>query len=160
MPGDSIRINGNPYSWASHVLYIGAHRYYGVTNVSWDEKRERVLVYGMTRAHGPRGKTSGKYTPGPLKMTFVADSALALKQDLAALASDFISAGNANVPVVLQAFEEGLPPIYEEFDAASWTSAAKTTEESPDPLKEEIEFTYLRHRSNGITMYDATEEGR
>ena len=159
MPGDTIRINGNSYSWASCVLYIGAHRYYGVTAVSWDEKRERSLVYGMTRAHGPRGMTSGKYTPGPLKMTFVADSALALKEDLARLASDFVSAGNAKVPIMLQAFEEGLPPLYEEFDAAAWTSSSVSKEESPDPSKEEIEFVYLRHRQNGVTLYDATEEG-
>jgi hypothetical protein len=160
MAGDTLRINGNAHSWASTVLYIGNHRYYGVMAMSWDEKRERALVYGLTRAHGPRGKTSGKYTPGPLKMTFLTDSAVQLKQDLANIAADFTSAGNVDVPILVQSFETGLPAVNEEFYSCSWTSTSGSKEESPDPCKEELEFTYTRHIQNGVTLYDATEEGR
>lgn len=159
MAGDTIRINGNPYSWASTSFYVGNQRYYGLTNADWDEKREHSLVYGMTRAHGPRGMTSGKYTPGTLKVGVTLDTALAIKRDMAAMSSDGKNYGSVAVPIFIQAVEPGLPVVNEVFDFCMLQSAAHKKEESVEATKEDLEFAFLHHHQNSLALYDTSSEG-
>jgi hypothetical protein len=151
---DSVRINGNPHDWGSVILRINNVRYFGYKSVSWDEARTRTLVYGAGRDRTPRGKSAGKYEPGKLKLTVEKAMAMELTVDLAQASSDNVSYGNARVPICLQYQEDGQWDITEEFDDCSMVSTSNSNEEGPDPIYEEVEFQFLRHRKNGLSLYN------
>ncbi len=154
---DNARVNGNQFSWASVILKINGERFYGFTSVAWDEKRERILAYGMGRHHAPRGKSAGKYTPGPLKLTGWKGSMQAAKDALAARASDGISYGNVEFEVVVQIVEPGETPITVQARRCTWAANTSSHEENPDPLKDDAEIQPMFYRVNGKTLYDSSQ---
>lgn len=155
---DALRVNGNLIGWGSHIFKINGERIFGLMSIGWTEKRERAFGYGMTRSHAPLGRTSGKYTPGPLKTTLHKHTATALRQSLADLVDDGRSYGNAEVPVFLQ-YVEGDKVFTVEFELCATTGQDCTDEENPDPTKEEWEWSYMRCSQDGLTLYDSSEEG-
>ena len=66
---DPVRINGNLFSWGSVEFQIGNDRITGVTSIEYGDARERTMAYGMNRSHAPIGRSVGKYTPEPVKVT-------------------------------------------------------------------------------------------
>jgi hypothetical protein len=156
MTNDDLRVNGNLIAWGSHILRIDGDRWYGITSMSWDQARERVFGAGMNRAHAPIGRTSGKYVPGVLKTTMYKHTAQALRAMLALLAIDGVSYGNTAVPIFLQC-AEGENTTTDEFDEACVVKESSDTEENPDPTKETWEWSVMRIKHDGLTLYDSSE---
>jgi|SRR6185295_9212836 len=156
MADEELRVNGNLIGWGSHILRIDGDRIYGVTAISWDHSRERAYGAGMNRAHAPVGRTSGKYVPGTLKMTMYEHTAIALREKLAALASDETSYGNVAVPIFLQV-AEGEKTATVEFEECCVVKEGSDAEENPDPKKQTWEWSPMRIINNGFTLFDDTE---
>jgi len=154
---DEIRVNGNQYSWGSITLKIRGDLFSGFTSITISDKRERVLAYGMGRHHSPRGRSSGRYTPDPVKITGWRASVAAARAGLAAFAKDQKSYGNVEFDVITQYFEDfDGPPLVVLCEQCVWISNNAADEEAPDPLKEEIEVQPMRIYRNGLSLFDGT----
>lgn len=154
---DQVRINGNLYSWSSVKFLIDGDPYTGITSITYADKRERAYGYGMGRHHAPHGRSAGKYTPDPVKVTMWRGAAQAARTALAALALDQISYGNVRFVASVQYIEIGEVPINVTIEGCVWTANSATDEESPDPLKEEVELNPMLIRRNGLVLFDSTE---
>lgn len=156
---DEQRINGNMYSWSSIFFKVEGERYYGIKSIGYGDSRERVKGYGMGRSHAPRGRSAGKYQPDPVTVTLEKETARALREKLAASASDGRSFGNVEFEVVVQ-YEESDKQITDEIFGCVWTKTAAKGEESADPLYEEVEFDCMGIRWDGDkTLFDSSEVG-
>lgn len=151
---DAIRVNGNQFSWGSISVKVNGEKFYGFTSIGYGDSRERVMAYGMNRSHAPRGRSSGKYATEPVTITGWKDSMAKLRQALAQ-AGDGVSYGNTICQIVVQYVEGTNDPVTVELDDCVWTKSTSTDEESADPLKEEAEFSCMRIRRNGLTLYGA-----
>jgi hypothetical protein len=154
---DQIRVNGNLLSWGSIIVKIDGDRYHGITSIAYADKRERVKGYGSARHQGPRGRSRGKYSTEPVKVTGFRSSLQAMRVALAAKAGDNTSYGDAEFDVVIQYVEADETPITVELERCVWTSNSATDEEGADPLKEDVEFDCMLIRRNGLVLFDASE---
>lgn len=155
MAGDQILINGNQLSWGSIVLKVDGDRYYGFNSLSYGDKRERVKAYGMGPAHKARGRTRGKYTTDPVKLGGAKSSFQLLRAGLAAKSANGKSYGDVEFEIVAQYVETDETPITVEINGCLWTANVTSEEESPDPLKEEIEIDCMTILRNGLTLFDS-----
>lgn len=157
---DQIRVNGNQLSWGSITCKAGGVLYTGFTSITFSDKRERVLAYGMGAHHAPRGRSRGKYTPDPVKLVGWRASVAALRKQLAELSADGISYGDVEWEITAQYFEnndnDGQPLIVV-AERCVWTSNNAADEENPDPLKEEIEALPMLIRRNQYTLFDSSQ---
>lgn len=154
---DAIRINGSQHSWGSIVLKLDGDRYYGFTAISYADKRERVKAYGMGRHHAPRGRSRGKYTTEPVKLTGWKSSIQALRAALAARAADGVSYGDVEFEIAVQYVEEGEQPMNVAIERCVIVGNSSSDEESADPLKEEIEIDCMLIRRNALVLFDAAQ---
>lgn len=152
---DTLHVNGNQVSWGSLIFKLNNDIYRGFTAISFSDKRERVKAYGMGRHHAPRGRSSGKYTIEPLKVTGWKSSVQALRRDLAA-ASGGTGYGDIEFNGVLQYIEANDDDMVVEFERLVWMSNTTSDEESPDPLKEEFELDCMYIRRNQLVLFDAS----
>lgn len=156
MASDAIRVNGNVFSWGSLICKVESEIFHGFDSISYADKRERVKVYGMGRHHAPRGRTSGKYTVENVKIGGPKGSIGALRAGLAAKATDGKSYGNVEFQIVLQYIEYDETSQNVEIERCVWASNSSSEQESPDPLKEEIELDVMFIRRNGLVLFDST----
>lgn len=154
---DQTRINGTQYSWSSIVFKLDGERFTGFTGISFGDKRERVKAYGMGRHHAPRGRSAGKYTVEPVKVTGWKSSVQALREALAKRAPDGVSYGNVEFQGLVQYIEADESEMTVELDRLVWSSNTTSDEEAPDPLKEEFELDCMLIRRNGLSLFDGTE---
>jgi hypothetical protein len=154
---DDLRVNNNQHSWGSIILKVDSDRFTGFTGISFSDKRERVKAYGMGKHHAPRGRSRGKYTIEPVKLTGWKGSIALLRAGLAQRSSDGISYGDVEFQIVVQYVESDDVPLTVEIDRCVWASNSSSDEESPDPLKEEIEIDAMLIRRNGLVLFDASE---
>jgi hypothetical protein len=112
---DTFRVNGLVPSWESLEFELEGVPYEGITGITFGQKRERPLVYGMRKSGTPIGKTAGKYTPGEVKLKFFPDTWAKIRLILSALGLG--SYGDADFAFTLSAFELGGTPVV--FAAAS-----------------------------------------
>lgn len=157
MAADPIIVNNNQISWGSIILKINQERFTGFTAISFSDKRERVKAYGMGRSHAPRGRSRGKYTVEPVKVTGWKSSVQLARQALAALAPDGQSYGDVEFQILVQYIDTGEAEIDVEIDRCVWMSNTSSDEENPDPLKEDVEFDAMLIRRNGLVLFDQTE---
>lgn len=153
---DTIRVNGNLLSWGSiRVKAINGQLWHGFTSISYADKRERTMAYGMGRHHGPRGRSAGKYTTENAKLGGPTATVQAFRRDLAQLAGT-TAYGNVPVTIIVQYVEPGSSdePLTVELEDCVVVSNTTSNEEGPDPLKEEIELSVMRIRRNGLTLWD------
>jgi hypothetical protein len=154
---DQVRINGNQFSWGSIVLKCDGDRFYGFTGVSFADKRERVKAYGMGKHQAPRGRSRGKYSVDPVKLTGWKSSIQELRAALALQAEDRISYGNVEFTIVVQYVESGENPMTVELERCVLVGNSSSDEEGADPLKEELEIDCMMIRRNGLVLFDASE---
>lgn len=150
---DPIIINGSQMSWGSVVLKLDAERFTGITALSFGDKRERVKAYGMGRSHAPRGRSLGKYTVEPVKVTAYKASLQIFREALASRAPDGVSYGDVEFQIVAQYIEGDERDITVEIDRCVWSSNTSSDEENPDPLKEDAEFDAMYIRRNGFALF-------
>lgn len=155
---DLLFVNGNLYSWSSTIFTIGTERFTGLTSVSYGQKRARTHGWGMSKAHKPRGRTAGKYTPEPLKIKCYPDTAQDIRTYLRSLSTDGRSYGNVSVDASLQLYEPTLGEIYRLFIGAALESETQSHEESADAVQEEWEFSIMAIMTDGLgTLYDSSQ---
>lgn len=152
---DEIRVNGNQYSWGSIIIKLDGGRYYGFTGISYADKRERVKAYGLGRHQAPRGRSRGKYTVDPIKLTGWKGSVQELREALAVFATDGVSYGDVEFEVVVQYVETGEKPMIVVCERCVITGNSTSDEEGSDPLKEELELDCMLIRRNGLVLFDA-----
>lgn len=156
---DEIRVNGNTYSYASTILKIDGERYWGITSMSYGDKRERVHGYGMGKSQAPRSKSKGKYTVKPTKLVGEKATIQAIRDQLAAKSSNGKSYGDVSVPIFLQYVEDDQPdPITIEILDCTVEDDDSSNENNSDPSKDEITFLPMRIKRNGLTLYDSSQE--
>lgn len=156
---DPTRINGSVFVWASVEIRAADQLLTGFTSLSFSDKLEKVLIYGLGKSHAPIGQSKGKYTPESGKCKGWTHAVQNLREILAAKASDGRSYGTQVFQVSANFVEGDLNPITVELEDCYWTSNSATIEEKPDGLEEEFEFQPTRIKRNGTTLYDSTQEG-
>lgn len=159
---DLLRVNGNAVGWGSLKFKLNGVRYYGFTAVSYGQKLESTLVYGMHRSQAPQGGTSGKYTPDMVKVKGRVASVLALKQAVAALSPSGRSYGVARFSGTLFYYEPGVAGSLGEshrveFAGLKWAETAVSAEEGPDPINDEFSLQVLAIREDGLVLFDDSE---
>lgn len=154
---DQLRINGNQHSWGSIVIKLDDERYYGCTGITFADKRERVKAYGIGRHHAPRGRSRGKYSTEPVKLTMWKSAAQALREALARKSADGRSYGDVEFEILVQYIEVGDEPMDVSISRCVITGNSTSDEENPDPLKEEIEIDCMLIRRNGLSLFDGSQ---
>lgn len=154
---DQIRVNGNQLSWGSIRLVLDTETFTGFTGIAYADKRERVKAWGMGRHQAPRGRSSGKYTPDPVKLTGWKDSIQAFIAGLAQRAPDGSSYGNVEFTISVLYSKPPLPPTQVLITGCVIVGQSSSEEEGADPLKEELEIDCMAIRRNGLTLFDNTE---
>lgn len=156
---DAIRVNGNLLSWGSIRAKIDGSLYHGFTSVTYADKRERTMAYGMGRHHAPRGRSAGKYSTENTKLGGPTATIQALR---AALARKGGGTGYGNVlfDIVIQYVEPGSSdePLTVQLEGCVLVGNSTSNEESPDPLKEEVEISVMRIRRNDLILWDEDQE--
>lgn len=155
--GDSIYVNGNQMSWGSIDLKVAGELFTGFTGITYADKRERVVAYGMGRHQAPRGRSRGKYTVDPVKLTGWKGSVTALREGLAALATGGLSYGDVEFLITLAYSELDEPPVIVEIGRCVWAGSSSSEDESAENLKEEIEISAMYIKRNGLTLYDTSQ---
>lgn len=151
---DQVRINNSMYSWASIEVKVDGDIFHGFTSIGYEDSRERVHAYGMGRAHAPRGRTSGKYTPGPASLSGPKSSVRALLKKLAeAGTGKKTSFGDTVFQIVVQYNEPDEVPITDELVDCVVTKVGASHEEGPDPLEEELELHVMKIVRDGRTLH-------
>jgi hypothetical protein len=156
---DSIRVNGVLYSWGHITIKIGNEVFTGFDQINYGDKRERVKGYGTGRHHAPRGRSMGKYSTDPVQLRGFRSTCHALREYLASLATDGVSYGSVEFPIMVQLIEPGSlseVPMTIELERAVLVADKSSNEENPDPLKEELECDVMLIRRNGKTLFDST----
>lgn len=151
---DEVRINGHQHSWGSTKFKIDGEEFSGVTSIDYGDKLESVEAYGTGKAHGPRGRSSGKYSADPLVLVMWKASAQALRAQLAKKSTSGKSYGKVIFQAVLQFIETGEQPITIDFQDCKFAENKATDEENPDPLKETVTVKPLRVLRNGLALYE------
>lgn len=154
---DRIRVNYNSYSWGSIIFKLNNERYYGFTEITFGDKRERQHGYGMGKHHAPIRRSRGKYTVEPVKVKGYTSSMQELRKALAALASDGKSYGDVEFQGLVTYIEQDEGDMSVELDRLVWASNTATNSEAPDNLMEEAEFNCMLIRRNGLLLFDSSE---
>jgi hypothetical protein len=154
---DQYRINNNIHSWASMIAKVNEDRFFGFTDISYGDKRERQKAYGMGRHQAPRGRTHGKYTVEPVKIGGPKSSIQALREGLARNAADQISYGDVEFQFVLQYFESDDSPITVVIERLVIVSNQSDDAEGADVGKDAVECDAMLIRRNGLTLFDSLQ---
>lgn len=152
----ALRVNNSLYSWSSSILIIGVEPFTLVTKLEFGEKRERVYGWGMGRHHAPIGRSAGKYTPDPVKMTIYAHAEKELLTLLGLLSGTGLSYGNAIVPIRLQLVEPDLTPLTYTLDRCCISEIGNAYEESPENIMVDVTWSTMGVYRNKRTMFDIT----
>lgn len=150
---DSVRVNGNEYSWGSIIVKIDGEVFYGFTEISFGHKRTRSKVYGMGRHHAPRGRTRGKYEVDPVKLKGPLRTWKALREKLASMSESGTSYGDVPFQIVVQ-YLEGDEEVTYEFEDNVIAGETNSHSEGPDALEEEVELDTMGIRKNGLTLWE------
>jgi hypothetical protein len=154
---DQIRVNGNQLSWGSIILKLDNDRFYGFTGITFADKRERVKAYGMGRHQAPRGRSRGKYSVDPVKLTGWKRAIQDFRDALAAKAEDGKSYGDVEFDVIVQYVDTGEESITVLIERCVWAGNSSSEEEGADPLKEEVELDAMLIRRNEQVLFDNTD---
>lgn len=154
---DSIRVNGNIFSWGSIVLKVAGERFTGFNAITYGDSRERTKAYGMGRHHAPRGRTRGKYATDPVTLTGPKGTVQALRESLAKRAVDQASYGNVEFEVAVQFIDTGEVPQLVQLERCVITKDSSDASEVTDPLVDTIEIDTMLIRRNGLTLFDSEQ---
>lgn len=156
---DPIRVNGNAVSWGDIVLKIAEARFTGFTSISFGDRRTRVKGYGLNKHHAPYNRSRGKYEIDPVKLVGWKESVRNLRAFLASHAGDGASYGDVEFQIVVSYVDLNMVPTTVIIQKCVWASNSTSDEESPDPLKEEIEIDAMWIERDGLVLFDALMGG-
>jgi hypothetical protein len=153
---DSVRINGNAYSWGSIVLKLDGERFVGVKDISYDDKRERTFAHGMNKSHKPIARSRGKYTPSNCKVTMLKSSAKAFRAALAEKQTDKKSFGDTEFGADVMFDEPDVGVVHDELLDCVIVSNEGSHSDSPDPLYETFEIQPMGILWDGKSLFSST----
>lgn len=142
------------------INIYGAGVYDGTFGSSTSEKRERKGVVGSRKDLTWIGMTCGEYTPGVFTVKVAAQTAMMIKEGIAALEPNGTSFGDAvfdltmalsrndnpNAPVILYAYADVV-----------LVEAKLDTESTIEELKEELTFQPVRSNVNGLSLWSSNQ---
>lgn len=155
--GDQLNINGAAHNWNSVVLKIAGDRYVGITSITYSEKMEATLGYGLGRHHAPTRRAAGKYVPGEVKIKGYKSTIESIRQQIALMAPDQRSYGVPQFEVSLQYIESGDTPLAVQAIKCKIMGTDESAEENPDPLYDELTLQPMYYLKNGRTLFDSTQ---
>jgi hypothetical protein len=154
----SAIVDGSCYSKAS-IRFIFVDEVVEFTGeYAFSEKLEKAFGYGTNKSFAPIKQSPGKYVPGGLKVKGFSGGAQKMREKIAALTEDSKSYGTVKFPVMIQMVDSNESPIDIGFEGVSWEENANTINDSPDPLQDEMNYSFMRMNRNGLTLYDSSEE--
>lgn len=151
---NEVRVNDNVMGWGSVICKIFGAPQHWITSISWSEKRERGVVYGMGRHQAPRGRTTGKYTVENPKIKGPVEDVQGLLDELATRAPDGKSYGDVRFDVTVQ-YVEGTRTITVEIEDCRVVGISSTGDEGSDAMQDEVELQAMRIKRNGKTLYSS-----
>jgi len=154
---DKVRVNGNQVSWGSIILKANGEEFTGFTDISYGDKRERTEAYGAGRHQAPRGRSRGKYSCDPCKISGWKASVQDFRAFLAAQAPDGVSYGDVPFQGTINYVEDDETPMTIELVDCVWVSNSSSESEGGDPLKEDFEIKPLYIKRNGLTLFDNSD---
>lgn len=154
---DQVRINGAAHSWNSTIFKLAGDRYTGITSITFGDKIEASLGYGMGRHHAPSRRAAGKYVPDVLKIKGFKSTIEQMRTQLALLSPDGRSYGVPEVDCALQFVEPGDLTMSIQARACRVVEDSASAEENPDPLMDEITLQPRYYVRNGKTLFDSTQ---
>jgi hypothetical protein len=155
MAVDSVRLNGTIYSWLSCEFTIDGQEYEGFTDVEYEQKRERKVVFAARRDGTPLGKTAGKYTVPTLTFKVLRATAKMIKEYLTGEGNG--SYGDAVFSFGLSVYEPDVndTPITVIFDTCTWDGEKAGQSEGVDELLTEITIGCLAITENQMQLWSA-----
>jgi hypothetical protein len=154
---DLVTVNDNIYSWGSTTFKVDGKIMSGIVGAKFSDKRERVMAYGSSKSHAPRGRTRGKYSAEG-SITVHTDTGQALRKYCASKKGGS-SYGNYEFQFSIQLQERDLSLVNIELKRCCIVGTDSTIEENPDPQTEEIPLSIMHITRNGLTLYDSTGGG-
>jgi len=149
---DIIRVNNTILSWNSFSFKINGIPWVGIKSFSYEQKRERKVVYGAQRNGKPLGKTAGKYSVASCSLTMLRDSYDKLTTELTALGLG--SYGDAEFTFIAQYIEPviGSLPITVVGTGCTIDGEKEGNDEGTDELVTEVEIGCLSLLKNGKSL--------
>lgn len=154
---DLMRVNGRLVSRASVIFKIDDVPIYGVVSIDWDQGRPHAKGMGLKKSGPPLGRTSGEYEAGMLKVRFFTHTAQTVRKNLAERVDDGRSYGNAVVDATLEIDEPEFPQLTEFFEITVEKETSGIPE-GPEATAVDFEFSMMKLREDGLTLYDSSEE--
>lgn len=150
---DIFRLNGVPYSWNSCIFAINGKPFTGILELSYEQKRERKVVYGAKRDGTPLGITSGKYSVASCSLKTLRLTAFEIKAMLTPLGLG--SYGDASFSIALQVVEPSLTavPITVVISGCVISGVKETQAEGVEELVTEFEITAETVVENGLVLF-------
>jgi hypothetical protein len=151
--GRKVRVNGTEYD-GSIILKIAGEEFSGPEEITYSDKVERALTYGMTgRNRKPRGRTAGKYTPDETTMKGPKKGMKEIRQKLKALGGGVVTRPEFEVTVAyIDENGESTTDVLEQCKVASHKAGANTT--GTDPASEEWTLSIMGIKWDGdSTLY-------
>lgn len=149
-------INGNTFGWSSIALRVQGVPYFGVTEITYSDKRERSMGYGLGRNYAPLSRTAGKYSADNAKVKMRRSSAQELLGQLTLLRPETLGYGAAEVQIAVNFGELDLPPAMHTLERCAVVSVNDANTEGTEELMTELEFNVFYIIRNGFTLFDGT----
>lgn len=136
---DLPRVSDLVLSWNSGRLVVGGVPMNGYGSFDCEHGRTRKIVYGQKRDGTPLGKTSGKYEPKPITISFLLDQYTKLLMPVLAL-QGIGSRGDASFTVMYQYMELLNPLLTTTFTFTGCTidNEKHSGTEGPDEAKIDV----------------------
>lgn len=150
---DAVRLNGTIYSGTSCEFTIDGQEYEGILDVSYEQKRERKVVFARRRDGRPLGKTAGKYTVPTLTLKVLRQTALMIKEYLTQEGQG--SFGDAVFDFGVSVYEPDVTgePITVLFDTCTFDGEKNDHPEGIDELVTEITIGALALSENQMQLW-------
>jgi hypothetical protein len=156
---DTIRVNGNQYSFGSVVCKVGGERFTGFTAIDYGDKRVVAKGYGLGPAQGPRGRTRGRYETDEVKLSAHLDSGQALIDKLALLSKGGLSYGNVEFQIVVQYIELDNTPITHTLDRCRIVGVTQANAEGSEITTTDFAIDCMAIYRNKKTLFDSSKGG-
>lgn len=155
MSVDIVRVNNTIYSWNSCLQKVDNSPSTGIVEVSYEQKRERKIVYAGRKDGRPLGWTIGKYSAPTFTLKMLKDTAEAFTDYLTTQGKG--SYGDAEFGYMLQIAEpvQGSRPLTISAPICVITGKKDSAAEGIDELVTEFELATLFFIENGKRLFSA-----
>jgi hypothetical protein len=149
---DGQIINGSTYAYSSIRLELDGFPYYGVLEITYADKVEVALGYGLTPGHAPLRRTRGKYSVDDPKVTMAGPSGRTFL-DALTLRAGGNGFGEVIFPVTITYGEAQLQTVTDTLADCRLIGNSVSNSEGSDENKIEFSLSCMRILWNGQLRY-------